>query len=187
MLDSQFNVKKTISDQLARSLGISDYLYLINSVKQTNVSHCLEYQTIFNRFYGVRRNRKWRDKYYEYFQSAKTNSNLQFIDILKSVSQIEHAKTKFEPSFSSKMYATLYPEKPIWDYHVLNNLGLLNAWERNKTFNNAEDIYNEIIERYDKLVKKGLVEEWDRLFANNKEFINISDSKKIDYILWCKR
>ena len=29
-----------------------------------------------------------------------------------------------EASFPSKMYATIYPEKPIWDRYVVQNLGI---------------------------------------------------------------
>lgn len=44
-----------------------------------------------------------------------------FEEILRELYDLTNGR--IEASFSSKMYATLYPEKPIWDQFVLKFLG----------------------------------------------------------------
>lgn len=40
---------------------------------------------------------------------------------------------RVEPSFSSKLVATIDDSKPVWDVHVLNNLGLKQPYYTSKS------------------------------------------------------
>ena len=71
-------------------------------------------------FYLIRRNEAWRNIYYEYFERVKseipTFSNI--------ITYLYETTGNIEPSFSSKMLASIFPEKPIWDRYVVQNLNL---------------------------------------------------------------
>ena len=79
-----------------------------------------EFQRTFNGFYIVRRNEEWREKYYNLFEQKKMK-DVTFEEILQELYDLTG---NVEASFSSKMYATIYPDKPIWDRYVVQNLGI---------------------------------------------------------------
>ena len=131
MTDLQFNAAEVLEKRLASSLGLDRYAEIMKKAKTTNISEDREFQHLFNAFYRVRRNEAWRKIYYSLFEEMKQGSP-NFESILRFL----YEKTgNIEASFSSKMLATLCPEKPIWDRYVLENLGLkLDAAARNSNY-----------------------------------------------------
>ena len=117
-MDMNFDVNKIFQERLASSMGLDKYIFIINQLKRTDVSKDLLFQRTFNGFYIVRRNDAWRKVYYDYFENIKGESPT-FSSIITHL----YAHTgNIEPSFSSKMLATIFPEKPIWDQYVIKNL-----------------------------------------------------------------
>ena len=94
-----------------------------------------------------------------------------------------------EASFSSKMIATIAPNKPIWDQYVLQNLGLeLKGKNSRERVENAILIYDRIETWYrDYLAteeaRRNIVE-FDRWLPS---YSWIPEIKKIDYLLWSRR
>lgn len=178
------NIESAFKTRLEKSLEISKYVYIQENFLNIDISENEKFQKIFNGFYKVRRNQDWRYKYYEYFQDIK-DKKLSFELI---ITHLEQSLGRVEPSFSSKMLATINPEMPIWDSKVLNCLGLENAWDSQRTVKNAIDIYNQIVEWYKEYLKteeaKHNIKVFDMWFPQYTK--KISDVKKIDYILWCK-
>lgn len=73
----------------------------------------------FNGYYNIRRNDVWLDNYYKVFEKMKARANVvTFEEILEEIS----VRDMLEPSYISKMLATLNPEKSIWDSRVKNIL-----------------------------------------------------------------
>ena len=79
--------------------------------------------------------------------------------------------------------------KPIWDQYVLQNLGLeLMGKTQEEKLQNAVALYAQIVNWYadylttDEARKN--IDEFDRLLP---EYAWVSDTKKIDCLLWCKR
>ncbi len=94
-----------------------------------------------------------------------------------------------EASFSSKMLATIDASKPIWDQYVLQNLGLeLMGKTQEEKLQNAVALYAQIMNWYaDYLTTdeaRENINEFDQLLP---EYAWVSDTKKIDCLLWSKR
>ena len=117
-MDMTFDVNQVFQDRLAASLGLDKYRYIMDNVWNTDVSLNADFQRTFNGFYIVRRNEEWRKVYYGLFEQMKSGAPT-FANILTYL--FEHTGN-IEPSFSSKMLATIYPNQPIWDQYVVQNL-----------------------------------------------------------------
>ena len=109
-MNMNFDVNKIFQNRLASSMGLDKYQYIMKKVREINVSSDAEFQKTFNGFYIVRRNETWRKIYYGFFEQVKTETPT-FAEI---ITYMYETTRNIEPSFSSKMLATLCPEKPIW-------------------------------------------------------------------------
>lgn len=119
-MDVNFDVNKVFQERLASSMGLDKYRYITERVKNTNVAGDTDFQRIFNGFYIVRRNDIWRKIYYNHFEDVKESAPT-FASI---ITYLYECTGNIEASFSSKMLATIFPEKPIWDRYVVQNLNL---------------------------------------------------------------
>lgn len=177
--------RKLLEDQFARSLALDKYRTILNTVKTKDVSNDFGFQKTFNAFYRIRRNAEWRRCYYGLFECAK-KVNLSFEEVINKL----YAETgNVEASFSSKMLATIDPNKPIWDQYVLHNLGLeLKGKTPQERIGNAAVVYKQIENWFDDYMKTDEayenIAEFDRWFPN---YTWLSPVKKIDYLLWSKR
>ena len=180
-----FDVEKVFRERLASSMGLDKYQYIMEQVNITNVAVDTDFQRTFNGFYRVRRNESWRKLYYEYFESVK-NSKPTFEEI---VTYLYENTGNIELSFSSKMLATILPEKPIWDRYVIEKLNVqLTGATKKEKMDNAFSIYSNIEKQYSDFLKaengKECINEFDRMLPDYKE---ISSVKKIDSIIWSMR
>jgi hypothetical protein len=87
------------------------------------------------------------------------------------------------------MLVTIYPNQPIWDQYVVQNLNLeLVGKTKAERLQNAIALYAEIEKWYASFMKTTkateCVEAFDRLLPDYKHISNI---KKIDSILWSIR
>ena len=185
IMDMSFNVSKVFQDRLASSMGLDKYQYIMEQVNNTNVATDMDFQRTFNGFYIVRRNESWRKFYYEYFESAK-NGTPTFEDI---ITYLFEYTGNIEPSFSSKMLATILPEKPIWDRYVVQNLNMkLTGATKKEKLKNAVILYADMEKWYADFLEsekgKECIREFDRVLSDYK---GISNIKKIDSILWSIR
>ncbi|QTE67654.1 hypothetical protein JNO48_10665 [Clostridiales bacterium] len=179
------NAEKLLEDQVARSLGLDKYAGIIEKMWTVNVSSDVSFQRAFNAFYRIRRNEKWRRKYYCLFEEAK-EEGYTFADIIRTL----YAETgNVEASFSSKMIASIDPNKPIWDQYVLQNLGFeLKGKTVEERLENAVIIYRQIEQWYSDYL---LTEEASHNIATFDKCLPsytwLTEVKKIDYLLWSKR
>ncbi|MDD6194194.1 MAG: hypothetical protein PUB19_04755 [Lachnospiraceae bacterium] len=184
-MNMNFDVSKVFQERLASSLGLDKYRYIMEQVRTTNVTVDSDFQRKFNGFYLVRRNEAWRKAFYEYFESVK-NSTPTFADI---ITYLYECTGNIEPSFSSKMLATILPEKPIWDRYVVQNLDMhLTGATQEEKLKNAIALYDDMEKWYADFVETGkgkeCISEFDRVLPDYK---GISAIKKIDCILWSIR
>ncbi len=184
-MDLTFDVKKVFQNRLASSMGLDKYKIIMDCVFKTDVSNDMKFQCLFNGFYMVRRNASWRKIYYSYFESVK-NANPTFADI---ITYIFEKTGNVEPSFSSKMLATICQDKPIWDRYVVQNLELeLVGKTPKEKVHNAIELYKEMEEWYFDFLKtdraQECINEFDIVLPDYRW---ISDIKKIDAILWSIR
>ena len=184
-MDMNFDVNKIFQERLARSFGLDKYQDIISQVKETDVSLDADFQRKFNGFYVVRRNEEWRNTYYKYFESVKTKT-----PTFESIIMYLYESTgNIEPSFSSKMLASIFPDKPIWDKYVLQNLNMnLIGTSKSEKIKNAVSIYSNIERWYKEFLNTSKARECITIFDNLlPDYKHISSIKKIDSILWSIR
>lgn len=163
--------------------AMQHYISIMNRVWNTDVSADKDFQREFNHFYRIRRNEEWRKKFYRIFEDAKQKTTPDFAEVLEEL----HAQTgNVEASFSSKMVATLNPNKPIWDSMVLSVLLLKPEAENGKaTVSSVISCYSCLDRWYYDFKKHPTAKEWIRKFDKAfPEYKDISATKKIDFILW---
>lgn len=178
------NPSEIIHNRLVESFGLIKYENIQNTFKKVDVSTDKDFQKKFKGFYKVRKGDNWSKYYYDLFENVKKDPNIQTFEyILNSIYQ---GTGKFEPSFSSKMLATLNPNYPIWDQYVLKNTGTKVPSVKN--INSLVATYKEIELWYKKFIVspagKTCIAEFDENFP---DYNNINDVKKIDFLLWAKR
>lgn len=183
-MNTKINPNKVIEDRLVVSFGLEQYGYIISQWKIVDVSTDGDFQTKFNGFYRVRRNAEWRECYYGLFQRGKTEK-LSFADI---ITHLYEQTGNIEPSFSSKMYATLNADKPIWDQYVLMNLNMQLDGRGEERLQNAINLYARIEAWYKDFLEskngKECIDTFDKALPS---YSWISRTKKIDCFLWGMR
>ena len=184
-MDMHFDVNKVFQDRLAESMGLDKYQYVMDKVRKTNVSTDADFQRTFNGFYIVRRNEAWRKVYYQIFEQVKTGTPT-FASIL---TRMYECTGNIEPSFSSKMLASIFPEKPIWDRYVVQNLNMeLVGTTKQERLENAIALYAEIEKWYEDFLQTDKAQECIEVFDHVlPDYKHISSIKKIDSILWSIR
>ena len=179
------NVKEILEKRLAESLGLDKYQYIMDHVLDVDISKDKDFQRVFNGFYIVRRNEEWREIYYDYFERMK-HKEVSFREIINYL----YEKTgNIEPSFSSKMLATINPQKPIWDRYVVQNLNIkLDDATKEEKIEKAVQLYAEMEKWYAEYMAsddgKVCVQGFNEALPNYKW---VSDIKKIDALLWSIR
>lgn len=166
--------------------GIGQYLDLQQRFGQVDVSADREFQRKYNAFYRVqRRQPSWYGSYYELMQELKS-SKPTFADVLD---RIHEATGRYEPSFASKLVATIDPTRPIWDVYVLANTNHVAPSYANKNkLSLAKAAYESIIHWYEDFLGSEMGQLCIREFNNTiPHHANITDLKKVDFILWQTR
>ena len=174
------NANKVLQDQLARSLGLDRYEEIMRGDPQSSV-----FQRFYNGYYRIRRNELWRQHYYALFRKAR-DEHYSFEQI---ITELYQCTGNIEASFSSKMLATIDASKPIWDQYVLQNLDLaLTGNTKEKKLQNAVSLYDRIVKWYEDYLKTDEAHENIKIFDQLlPDYAWISDTKKIDGLLWSKR
>lgn len=163
-------------------IGIEKYNWLMKRVHEVDISADAEFQKFFNGFYRMRqRPASFYQSYYVYLESNKTNHELTFEDV---VTHLYKETGAIHASFGSKLLATVNPDMPIWDKFVLQNLGLRAPYVYEKDrLQKIIYLYQKICSWYQSEEAQKKLETFNELFPDT----DISDVKKIDFILWATR
>ena len=185
MIEISFDVNQVLQDRLASSMGLDRYKDIMDAVNVVDVSMDTNFQRTFNGFYGVRRNAEWRKVFYDFFEESKKKS-VSFEEILM---YLYEETGNVEPSFSSKLFATLDSNKPIWDRYVTQNLQMkLEGKTKGDRIKNAIRLYDDIETWYSEFLKTNKAKECIAAFDSAlPNYSWISDIKKVDAILWSIR
>lgn len=177
------NVREAITKALP---GIAKYLAIMDRRDMVDVSTDADFQRAYNGFYRVqRRSPHWYQTYYGLMEQLKGTAPT-FDTVLDAV----HAKTgRYEPSFSSKLVATLNPAKPVWDIHVLKNIGHSPPrYSHPAKLNMAKGSYTAIESWYDTFLSSTEATDCIQLFDSMvTEHARLTPLKKVDLILWQMR
>lgn len=177
-----------ISDKSIKNIkaGFLKYKSIMESVNKVDISTDMEFQKKFNGFYRLRqRKTDFYMDFYKFFETCKNNKNITFQEILNNIYTITG---RIEKSFSSKIMATINPDYPIWDRYVLQNIGLKEpSYSDKDRLNKYIMLYDRIVEFYKEYSKTGhcklLLNFFDKICPDS----NITETKKIDFIIWQTR
>ena len=177
------DLKQAMKVLKQREKDIERYEYIMKQVWDVNVSADEDFQRVFTAFYRVRREEEWRKIYFEMFEKVKQNPQSRFDRTLEELSV---RVGTLEPSFVSKMLATVDINEPIWDANVLAMLGLKPCKKSGKYRpDDVYDCYNTINHWYYEFKKLPVAKKWIKAFDRAlPEHQDISATKKIDFILW---
>lgn len=166
--------------------GIQRYLALMEQLDKVNVSNDSAFQRAYNGFYRVKQRKpSWYEAYYDLMEKLK-GSHPSFSDILDRLHEVTN---RYEPSFASKLVATLNPAQPVWDIHVLRNIGQkAPAYYCRTKIDDAKHCYARIENWYQTFLSSAEGLEWIALFDDQvPTHHKLTDLKKVDFILWQMR
>ena len=159
-------------------------------LQNRNVAADKAYQRIFNGFYKMqRRTEQWYACFFAVLQREKNNKSITFGQIL---TQIHAEQKRVEPSFSSKLVATIRPEMPVYDKHVRVNLSLSVPAQYKPAHQRIQllcAMYNALEHKIagliaDPIFTTALRPAFDRKWP---AFAHFSEVKKLDFLLWQHR
>ena len=178
--------RTAIQSSLVRTWGLEGYARIQRTVRETDVSSDADFQRLYNRFYRVRRNAEWQSSYYAIMEREKSRPSTAFGDVLREMNELTG---NVEASFTSKMIATLHPDRPIWDSLVLARLGLrLKGTRAQAKLENAVEVYDEIVSWYETYLATEDAERNIRLFDEIlPDYAWLTPVKKVDFLLWSER
>ena len=164
--------------------GVEQYGWIMQRVHAVDVSVDAGFQRRFNAFYRVRKGEVWRRVFYALLERAKSEP-LTFSEALVA---LEQAVGRVETSFASKLVATLDPGLPVVDQHVMRNFGLRRPYPSARDRMTKEvAVYLELRQRVaDLLARPDGARMCDR-FRARFPHADVSDVKKIDFVMWQHR
>lgn len=162
---------------------VSKYDWLQRNLHARNVAEDLLYRTRFRDFYfrGVGTGDRFKDVFFGILQREKDNPSVSFEETLAELPDL--ATGKRPPSFTSKLIATINPDKPVWDNNVWK---CLSAYRLGKRVNSSNvENYRRLVETTIALVENPafatLRDSFDHRF---RHFAHFTDMKKLDLYLW---
>lgn len=163
-------------------IGLKKYVEIMSTLKETDVSQNKDFQRLFNGFYRMRQQpANFYICFYQFLEQQKFNTTLTYPQVL---TYLYNETGRIHASFSSKLLATVRPEMPVWDKHVLENLGLQPPkYSEKNRFEKVVALYNSICNWYQTQEAKSMIPIFEKFFPD----ANISNTKKIDLILWQTR
>ena len=163
-------------------IGLQRYGSIMSCLYQTDVSKDREFQRLFNGYYRMRqRSQSFYRCFYRFLEEHKFDTALTYEQVLTYLFQETRC---IHASFSSKLLATVRPEMPVWDQYVLSNLGLKAPYYSDKCrFQKVLDTYQKICDWYRTPEAQSKIAVFDLNFPN----VDITNVKKIDFILWQTR
>lgn len=100
---------------------VNKYLITLRDLHSSDVSKDDAYRWNFARFYRLsRRKTDWQNHYFFLLESSKKDPNIKFDYVLR---ELQFRTGRIEPSFSSKLIATINPNLLVIDSIVLSVLG----------------------------------------------------------------
>lgn len=186
-------IDKTETGKIKQSLlkkrnGVQKYIEIMEEIKKSDghISQNKDFQNKYKNFYKMHLSRSltedFYNEYFKYLEKNYKNKQIEFKDVLEYIS---NKSNRIEASFSSKLLATINPDRVVWDKNVRSQLEIPNA----KSFNDAIKLYDELETKLKNIyLNTDLGKEYIRIFNETFENIlpieEITPIKKIDFVLW---
>lgn len=179
-------IREILKKQVLKD-GLQTYRFLMERLRQTDVSADREFQSTFRNFYQMKRfySDAFAAHYFILMEQLKDSRDMRFVMALE---RIRHIQNTYEMSFASKMTHTIQPRHPIWDSVVTGKHFGLSAPYTKK---NREEACCSAYDRYENRFYAYMASEEGktilRLFDAYFPDAGIGDVKKIDFVLWQDR
>lgn len=165
------------------------YDYLQRSLRACDVATSSEYRRAFNGYCRMRqRPQTWYDRFFSILERDKRSNAVAFRSVLE---EILRETGRLEASFGSKLVATIDANLPVWDQHVLGNLGLkAPSWSRDteRRLQRCVELYSSIWSWSSRAIQLDGFGEWrSRFDCRFPRFRHFTDIKKLDLLLWQAR
>ena len=162
------------------------YEELQRSLFTCDVSVDPDYRRLFNGYYRMqRRPHEWYGFFFELLENQKGNASISFRDILE---RVYRAKGRVEPSFCSKLVATIRPDMPVYDKYVRENLSLVIPKPHEGAGRRVEkfiSVYEELTVKQRQLMCRDEFATLKCAFDQKLPgFAHFTDTKKLDLFLW---
>lgn len=108
----------------------------------TDVTEDPDYQRLYCQFWGMRYMRKERKaKYFQVFQELRANK--ENLDFAVGLRKVQNATGREEAVFTSKMMATINPDKPIMAQNVQKALNIPRKTDAIEAYHIIESAFDE--------------------------------------------
>ena len=168
--------------------GLKRYCRLQESLSRVDVRSDRDFQRAFRSFYRVMRGNEWCEPFFSILEREKNNPAPSFREALD---EIHYRTGRVEASFSSKLVATIDANRPVWDRHVLANLGLrppYSGMDTRRRLDRCSELYSKIRKWTSAAIRQDSFAEWRRRFDGAfPQFKHFTDIKKLDLFLWQSR
>lgn len=185
-----------------RQTAIDRYLWLQDNVGHADLSAEGDFARRFCTFYRVRRSKKtWRPPYFAYMKELRAlrdrgdplpSFGIALRHLATNLPLTASGKERVEASFTSKLLATLAPDKPVWDKLILDHFKL------NVPDPNGVDRIAAAIAKFESIecgIRKELAHtswperraSFDRAFRDRDVETRITDIKALDLLIWATR
>ena len=176
----------------------------MNLIKKKSFSKDPDFRETYINFYGMYRCKFSGDFYDLYFTTLEdminnkadtTNTEEVYKNLLKMFYFNKKGSKRVEASFSSKLLATVDPDKPVWDGNVFSRLGMSKpvVYKNDKkeqirrTASRYKDLEDKLREEYLNTRKgEDCIYVFNEAFKDeHKDWLKqITPMKKIDFVLW---
>lgn len=164
--------------------GLTKYLWIMDRVRRCDVRADADFQRTYNGFYRVRKPATFRGPYYALMEEAKGRP-MAFADVLRA---LHAAVGSVEASFASKLVATLDPKQPVWDTHVLVNVGLRKPYTYQRDqLDRTIAVFDELKRRSAALVASPEGQRMVASFRRRYPDAAVTEAKRVDFVLWMHR
>jgi hypothetical protein len=171
-----------IIEKLIKNNSVHDYL---NVRKLFNEDDILgeTFQKAFNNFYGLNRFMKSKETFYSIFNSCKKTGSFDLVEILV---ELQKSTGRIEYSFVSKMCHTLDNNMPIYDDNIAKTFGfdIHNYADMEIKIDRFLLFLEELKNSYSSIITNNFLEKTIKQFDESFPLIQISEVKKIDFIIW---
>lgn len=166
---------------------VREYECIQKGLPETNVAECYEFRRRFKGFYfkGAGVNDRFQDSYFEILEREKGNPSVSFKSVLEELPKLPTGG--LPKSYTSKLVATVNPNKPVYDSNVWKCLSKYGRGKKTKgtKFCLAVENYGRLVETTDALVKDPSFATLRSSFDDKfNRFAHFTDMKKLDLYLW---
>jgi hypothetical protein len=183
---------ETVLSEIPKRHG-TDYQWLTETLKNTDVSRNVEFQRKYRSYWVMRYispDSQFNQMYFSILEKLKNNKNLDFRTVAEQLNSIPHdsegKRSSFHFSFISKLLHSIDNSSPIYDSMIKDFFYLpgIDGSNIEKKIKQSEIILNFLSKEMARIKSEGLLKEAINQFKKRFQLSSFSDYKIIDSLIW---